>query len=380
MKHRLFSIIYVAAATLLNGADITPGYYFVAGDTVTHSKLNTAAAGTINATFIGGKTEKTIPDGSADYLLLYDSSAIALKKITVGNIGWLNTNYIAGRAEATGAAPNDYLMLWSTASQAYRKISLANGIFQSTNLVLNHTNIAAPGLSYYLLGDGGTGPSIVKAGQLFTNAWLSFTNNSTVTNGNLFLVWDGAACELRSIDYLILSNAAQRQVDNTTASTNLITSLPAGSNPTNGDYFVVFSAASNALVKYNWSSMSNAVYSGLASQKFAGSEIKWPGLGTNYFAVPHGLPGTPQIVRWVAVCKTNDCNYPAGEEVDILTIGKADTYTKLWAVSADSTNVYLMFFASVVPTGCGVFSRTNGTWCNLTEARWAIKPYAVYYP
>jgi hypothetical protein len=98
------------------------------------------------------------------------------------------------------------------------------------------------------------------------------------------------------------------------------------------------------------------------------------GTSANIMKTNHGLPGAPQLVRFILVCQTNDDGYVVGDEVDVPSFNA--NQTPAFSGGANLTNVFLSQFANAFM----VDNKTNGAQAGATSARWKAKCYAVYFP
>ena len=80
-------------------AEITTTQSFSDGDTVTASKLNNIQANaSIQPDLITNKSSEATVDSANDLLLIYDASAVALKKVSASNLvkGGTTSNFSVG--------------------------------------------------------------------------------------------------------------------------------------------------------------------------------------------------------------------------------------------------------------------------------------------
>lgn len=110
--------------------DITPGYTFASAEqNVTHTKLNNAAAGTINYSFLNGKSSAGADPNTAFELLLGDTSLSTLKKTTVGAL-LDHTSLLSGRSAKTAPVAADATLIAdSAAGNAYKQMTVANLLY-----------------------------------------------------------------------------------------------------------------------------------------------------------------------------------------------------------------------------------------------------------
>lgn len=108
-------------------SDLTTGYTWTNGSTVTASRLNTAIEdSTLAPPAISGKTAKTTAV-DADAILIWDSADSLLKRMTRANLlGLLNADTVHGQTAKTSLVDADEFMIWDSAASALKKITRAN--------------------------------------------------------------------------------------------------------------------------------------------------------------------------------------------------------------------------------------------------------------
>jgi hypothetical protein len=88
----------------------------------------------------------------------------------------------------------------------------------------------------------------------------------------------------------------------------------------------------------------------------------------------HGFSLAPMDVRWVMVCKTNELNYIAGNELDVAAVWNDQNEGQFFAWGADATSVFIIPRAS---DGARAYNKSTGaSSVNLTLVRWRLKAYA----
>jgi len=107
--------------------DVTSGYSWVSGATVTAERLNEMLSdGVLAPAAISGKTAITAVD-DADEVLIWDATDSALKRITRANLlGLLNANVITGQTAETLVADDDVVLIFDTSATALRKVTRLN--------------------------------------------------------------------------------------------------------------------------------------------------------------------------------------------------------------------------------------------------------------
>lgn len=125
-------------------SDLTTGYEWTNGATVTAARLNAAIeAAVLKGAAISGKSELAEAPASGDFLLLWDASANGgsggLVKISQANLlGLLVPGVISGQAEKSSLVDADTFLIWDSEATALKKITRANLIaaFQPAGTVL----------------------------------------------------------------------------------------------------------------------------------------------------------------------------------------------------------------------------------------------------
>lgn len=162
-----FCIAFLFALSLSSkAADVAPGYLFLPTDTVTSTKLNNAASGTINTSFFTGQAAESSPLDS-DLLLVYSASLGGYRRITFANSVSQNTALISGKSESTNPGTNAFIEYLDANTGTLQKINATNLLNSPTNFVgpsQLQTNVAG-----IALAGGGGAPLRV------------LTDNSTIT-------------------------------------------------------------------------------------------------------------------------------------------------------------------------------------------------------
>jgi len=108
-------------------SDLTTGYTWANGSTVTAARLNTAIEdATLAPAAISGKTAKTtVVD--ADELLIWDSATSALNRMTRENLlGLLTAGTVHGQTAKTSLVDADEFLIWDSAATALKRVTKAN--------------------------------------------------------------------------------------------------------------------------------------------------------------------------------------------------------------------------------------------------------------
>ncbi len=341
----------------VRGADITPGYTFVSGETVTHTKLNNAASGSIGTSFFTGQTANTAPTNTA-VVLIYDPVAAAFRKSTLSQ-AFFDSVHLIGQRTTNTATTDDWILFYDTTGGLNYRSSVQGllvPLFTSQTLT---TNVAQS--NQVLLTDGST---FFRTGisNLVTNvqpAMIVLTNapaHTNLTNADGWLVWDSVTGTNKFL-----------------TAVGAFTNWSEGTNVAGSDTVVITRggiprevAASNVLTYVK----SNVVTTFTGTNHIYGA--------AQSFTNAHGLGVVPMTFEWRLVCVTNDATtgYNVGEELPVIqsfVSGGAYVAASQWA---DATNVYVRIPASVVPQ---VISRA-GAAASLTTNCWRLKPYAVRFP
>lgn len=339
-------------------ADINKGYAFTPTDRVTNTKLNNLVdAATINTTFITDKTSATPTSGdvflmvrggtfykvsftdmvlnystlitgqtedtqpaTGDWLLTYDISASALKKVQLMSV-WTNDFLINGRPVLTNAAADTTLVLgYDTTTGTYGKTTLSN-----------------------------------LTQQLFT--FLAFTNlaqHTAPTNADALLVWDSVGQTNKQISLINLWSNAPRAASIT--STDALPAIVAGKIATinYGDFRQ--SVQPTNFVSYDYS---------IAAGQIA---------DTN-----HGIGRTPTLVRWTFVMSdaSGDVGYVRGDEVPFTSIVESTIGVQRFMGGANSSNVFLTAVNTIGSEYLDMPNKTNGAVTHIDRTKWRIRCYAT---
>lgn len=119
------------------------------------------------------------------------------------------------------------------------------------------------------------------------------------------------------------------------------------------------------------------------AQKFV--SIEYPLTNVNYsVSTNHGLSTTPQIVRWVLVCKTNELGYTVGDEVAANAIVASTDNSRHDMEGGNSTKVFFAYAGSgnnmQLPNKTNPAAPANLTAVSSVIQNWKLKCYATYVP
>ena len=367
---RQLAVILTAMSMCLaaSGADMAKGYTFIPNDTVTHTKLNNLVdAGTISTGFYTSKEATTTGD-DADVLLLYRGSAGGFRQITLANLFLQATNQVTDKAELLDPQAADEWVILDDTDNVLKRVSLGNAVYYSTNLIAARTNWTAPNptTTFLLAYDGSD-----------TNYTWSKLSPSNIVDVVLNPGSTNAPPDPQAVDLLATWDKSATKYS-FTAISNLFAWVPASTAVSNEDSVILLSpAAAGEKATMKSVGMSNIVSTVITNLISTFTTDELPVAVSN--AVEHTLPGMPQSVRWVMVCKTNDLGYIAGEEIPIDQLyfdnsGEIRRNAYEWA----TTNMIHLKLRTA--TGCALNSRTDNEVSAVAEANWKLKGYATYYP
>lgn len=401
----------IAAAALLIGApgfasDINKGYTFTVGEqNVTHTKLNNLVDGaTINTSFFTDKSALTTLN-SADTFLLYSPTLSGYRKTTLQTLLLGNTSLITGQTEDPTPADNDYVLTYDTSAAVFAKVSLLSLARPNTNLIYLLPTLESNLLqSAYVpvLQDGTNNKAPLN---LLLGGWqlYAFTNLAPInlqTNDDELLIWDASAGTNKTIsiagwntnppiastftndDSFLFWSSATNAADGTNGRLKRVTITGLYTNPptttlwTNTDTLTIWSTATNGPGGTNPTPAKVALGT-LLPQNFVSTNYALPTVdGGGITNIAHGLPGTPQRVRWVATCAIANAGYAVGDEVDASRFADSGGQLPAWGFGANATNVWISF------TRRGKINRKDGTsnYDAITEADWRVKCYATWSP
>ena len=370
MENKLKLAAFMAAALCFSasGSDMAKGYTFIPNDTVTHTKLNNLVdAGTISTGFYTSKEATTTGD-DADVLLLYRGSAGGYRQITLQHLLLQATNQVTDKTELFDPQSADEWVILDRTDNVLKRVSLGNAVYYSTNLISARTNWTAPNptTTFLLAYDGSD-----------TNYTWSKLSPSNIVDVVLNPGSTNAPPDPQAVDLLATWDKSATNYS-FTAISNLFAWVPASTAVSNEDSVILLSpAAEGEKATMKSVGMSNIVSTVITNLILTFTTDELPVAVSN--AVSHTLPGMPQSVRWVMVCKTNDLGYIAGEEIPIDQLyfdndGVISRNAYEWA----TTNMIHLKLRTA--TGCALNRRTDNEVRGVEEANWKLKGYATYYP
>ena len=206
-------------------ADVTPGYTFSSGEAnVTATKLNTAAAGTINTTFFSLKSSAGAdPTPTTHRLLLHDTANNVFKRALLSVAVFNHSSFLAGRTAKTTPVGADALLLedsedfsalkrmvWTNLLYGGSKLSSPTNedsiaIFDASAGTHSHTTMSnlVGGLTAHATPSSGDSFLILTE----TNSEIQRVTLGTMVSGvpvftgdistNSFPIWDGESKQVR---------------------------------------------------------------------------------------------------------------------------------------------------------------------------------------
>lgn len=370
MANKLKLAAFMAAALCFSasGSDMAKGYTFIQNDTVTHTKLNNLVdAGTISTGFYTSKEATTAGD-DADVLLLYRGSAGGYRQITLENLFLQATNQVTDKTELFDPQSADEWVILDRTDNVLKRVSLGTSVYYSTNMIAARTNWTTPSSTetFMLAYDGSD-----------TNHTWSKLSPSNIVDVVLNPGSTNAPPDPQAVDLLATWDKSAMNYS-FTAISNLFAWVPASTAVSNADSFILLApAAAGEKATMKSVGMSNIVSTVITNLILTFTTDELPVAVSN--AVAHTLPGTPQRVRWVMVCKTDDLGYIAGEEIPIDQLYfDNDGVTTRNAYEWATTNMIHLKLRTA--TGCALNSRINDRVSAVSEANWKLKGYATYYP
>lgn len=129
MQARKWTMVAAVACVLARmapGADVSPGYTFTAGELVTHTKLNTAGAGSINTSFFSSKSSAGSDPNTAWQLLLRDTGNDLFRRSTLAEAVFDHSSLLSARTAKTAPTAADLVLLYDAAAGTYKSLALSN--------------------------------------------------------------------------------------------------------------------------------------------------------------------------------------------------------------------------------------------------------------
>jgi hypothetical protein len=396
----------LAVGLTLHAADINKGYTFQPGEkNVTHTKLNNLVeAATINTSFFTGKSAITNAEG-ADILLLYSPTLAGFRKISWNSLLLGNSAFITSQTEDTSPATNDHVLIVSAADATYKKVPLSSLALPNTGLIGDLPLLASSNFlqsAFVPILNDGTNNKVPISTLLEGWSLYPFTNRTattTQTNEDKLLIWDSAAGVNKTItvqawftnppasstftneDSFLYWSSVTNATDGTNGRLKRLTLSGLWTNPpittvwTNTDTIPIWSTATNGPGGTNPTMARVAISSLLQTRTFTTAEFLLPG-PNNTTNLAHNLPGTPQSVFWVLVCKTADLNYAIEDELAFTSfVDTGGNGRNPFVPGANTTNIFVL-----QGDNARTRNKTTANLENITAASWRIKAYATWQP
>ncbi len=194
--------------------------------------------------------------------------------------------------------------------------------------------------------------------MLGTNGITNMARLLSLTNQDAFWVWDSTA----------LTNK-------TTTISNLFTGFPQNTNVTNGDFIVVYNAASNVLNTVPLS----AVKAYVAHANLFETTNYFPFSSGSSNSIAHALGATPSNVRCTLLCVADDAatGFIAGDEIDLPGIIDSAGLSPVIATWANAVSIYIIHQSG--GTGTRIMKRGSGDYSsNITTTNnyvWKVRAW-----
>lgn len=368
--------IFSALMGVCWAADITPGYTFSSGEkNITHTKLNDAAAGTVNAAFITGKTAST-PAG-ADSMVFYSSGELALRKATLSTL-FANAPAINGLSTINSVGNFSVATSKFTVAAADGATAVAGKLTLSSNAVVSVTHAgpavlitnlssSASATALTLYGGFGSAPALSVA-----SGGMSVTGVSSI-NGNLTL---GSGYTTTAAGQLVASNTAafygNTTLGDASGDTVTVNGTLAGTlqgTPTVSLTSVSADTAADAVLLKDASDSSKlktALLSSLLPKTFTATAALSVGKPID---TAHNLGGVPDSVSFFLVCTNAEHGYSVGDYVALHQFTDSIYAGLRTGGGANATNV----FAILATTTPSTWVKTNtASFSAITAINWNI--------
>lgn len=194
--------VVVLGAQMAGAADITPGYTFSSGEAnVTHTKLNNAAAGTINTSFYSGKGSAGTDPNTAFTILIHNTTLDTYQKMPISTL-LDHASLLTSRTVATAPAVDDLVLVYDASAGSYRAMSWTNWLFGGTATSAPTNETRFPVLH------GGVPSSVT-----LSNVMAGLTSHALPTNGDALMILTANG---RAVKQMVLESLVKDQ----TAATN----------------------------------------------------------------------------------------------------------------------------------------------------------------
>lgn len=371
------------AVGLLTAADISGGYTFTSGEkNITHTKLNSLGAGTINPTFITDKSAQTAV--AADSFLYYANADAAFRKTTLATL-FANAPAINGLSTINSGGNFSVNTDKFTVNATTGDSTVAGSLTVSSNAVISATKNGAA-LSITNLSSGASATALTLYGGFGSapafsvlSGGMAVTGVSSIS-GNLTL---GAGYTTTAAGQLIASNTAAFYGSSTVL------------GDAASDTITINGTLAGTLYGAPVVGLTNATP--LTTDKFlfqASGDSSKLRIGTlptllNTFTtngsiiptavdVAHGLGGVPDSVSFLLVCTNAELGFSVGDELPIYQAVNTSERNVLMG-GANETNV---FFAMNVLTDIDIRSKTNAAAgvTPITRTNWNVRVRAIKKP
>lgn len=348
-------------------ADLTRGITFTDGQRITAAQLHSLVdSASIGVAFVTGKSLLGTVD-SADYVLIYDTSAGTFKKMTLATLLTGNTDLITTQTEEANPASNDMLLIYDTSGVGLVKVSITNLVY-NTNLIHALPTITSNvlGTAKVKLLNGGTNVSMTLDslwlnGFNYTRAITNLSRRTQPTNNDAFLLWDSVAGTNRWATWI-----------------DLVTNTPSVATVSNAALLSVLETnqfknitVSNLMLQFGNSGMFYTTNLSFTTTNKTLVSVTAAGTVMNQ---AHSLAAVPRQVRGVLVNTTSEHGFAVGDEVAFEHI-YSPTHILPVSVGANATNVFVIVSGDP-STSWQVRSKDAGTWQNITDTSWSMRVYA----
>lgn len=345
---------------LLTAADVTGGYTFTSGEkNVTHTKLNSLGAGTINATFYTDKSAQTAV--GADTLLYYAAAEAAFRKTTLTTlfanapaINGLSTLNSVGNFSVNTSKFTVNATTGTAAVEGHLTVGTNLSVTGTTTLTgtLTTTNSASIGaLSAASLGVSGNSAltGTLSVGSTLTGIGAaSFWNNVTLGND--------------AGDAITFTGTMAGTLQGTPT-----VSLTSVTLDASNDKVLIQDASDSSKLKI--ASLSGALLNTYSNQYAFDTTLK---------DSAHSLGDYPDMVRWAIVCTNATLGFAVGDEVDIASLVDSAKYGVWYSAGANSSNVFCAFESNTLY----LRNKTNATAgvSSTAATNWNLRVRAVKKP
>lgn len=371
---------------LATAGDLTRGVTFSDGQRLTASELHQLVDdASISTDFLTTKPAASSVLAGDD-LLIYSASGSAFYKVTAQTLLYGNTSLITGEPEKTAPQTNDYALIYDAGGGVLSKVSLGNLCLDNTNLLpgfplLDASNVLLSDVLWDYHGGTNNGATLASLCSAFdySTPWTNLTFRTAISNADTIPIFDSVARTNRQMTLAgLLTNAPP------------VTAISLTNPPISGaDTFLLWSTATNTdnpagtnshVAKVSYSTVSNTLQQAWAAQlqtNFVSGLLAVPNANNSIVTTntAHGLPGKPQLVRWVLVCQTAELGYVSNDEVDVASLYDAGGTKPAFTWGADATNVWL-----IEGNKPAVYKKDASGASAMTLADWDAKCYAEWFP